>query len=122
MSDAFLGRLAGIRIGLFAIDEAHCVSQRGHDFRPEYVRLGKLRSLFPDIPMIALTATADPQTRADIVERLGLRDATCRVAGFDRPNIRYIVVPKNKPFDQLVNFLAERPEDGGIVYALSQSA
>ncbi|MGB5195558.1 MAG: RecQ family ATP-dependent DNA helicase, partial [Candidatus Deferrimicrobium sp.] len=105
MSDAFLGRLAGIRIGLFAIDEAHCVSQWGHDFRPEYVRLGKLRSLFPDVPMIALTATADPQTRADIVERLGLHDAACRVAGFDRPNIRYLVVPKNKPFDQLVNFL-----------------
>ena len=120
MSDTFLSRLAGIRIGLFAIDEAHCVSQWGHDFRPEYVRLGKLRSLFPDVPMIALTATADPQTRADIVERLGLRDAACRVAGFDRPNIRYIVVPKNRPFDQLVNFLAERPEDGGIVYALSR--
>ena len=104
----------------FAIDEAHCVLQWGHDFRPEYVRLGKLRSLFPDVPMIALTATADPQTRADIVERLGLRDAACRVAGFDRPNIRYVVVPKNRPFDQLVNFLAERPEDGGIVYALSR--
>ncbi len=120
MTDAFLGRLSGMRIGLFAIDEAHCVSQWGHDFRPEYVRLGKLRSLFPAVPMIALTATADPQTRADIVERLGLRDAACRVAGFDRPNIRYTVIPKSRPFDQLVRFLAERPEDAGIVYALSR--
>jgi ATP-dependent DNA helicase RecQ len=120
MSDAFLSRLAGIPIGLFAIDEAHCVSQWGHDFRPEYVRLGKLRSLFPGVPLIALTATADPQTRADIVERLGLRDAFRRVAGFDRPNIRYTVIPKNKPFDQLVKFLAERPEDAGIIYALSR--
>lgn len=120
MSDAFLGRLAGMQISLFAIDEAHCVSQWGHDFRPEYVRLGKLRSLFHAVPMIALTATADPQTRADIVERLGLRGAACRVAGFDRPNIRYTVIPKSKPFDQLARFLAERPEDAGIVYALSR--
>jgi ATP-dependent DNA helicase RecQ len=120
MSDAFLSRLAGIRIALFAIDEAHCVSQWGHDFRPEYVSLGRLRALFPGIPMIALTATADPQTRADIVDRLGLRDASCRVAGFDRPNIRYTVIPKNKPFDQLVRFLSERPEEAGIVYALSR--
>jgi ATP-dependent DNA helicase RecQ len=121
MSSAFLDRLAGIPIALFAIDEAHCVSQWGHDFRPEYVALGKLRPLFPSIPMIALTATADPQTRADIVDRLGLRDAACRVAGFDRPNIRYTVVPKNKPFDQLVDFLAGHPGDGGIVYALSRN-
>ena len=100
MSETFLGRLAGIRIGLFAIDEANCVLQWGHD--SSGIRPARETSLaLPRFPMIALTATADPQTRADIVERLGLRDATCRVAGFDRPNIRYIVVPKNKPFDQL---------------------
>ena len=108
----------GNTIGLFAIDEAHCVSQWGHDFRPEYVQLGKLRSLFPDVPMIALTATADPQTRADIVERLGLHDAACRVAGFDRPNITYTVVPKDKPFDQFDSFFTERRSESGIVYAL----
>ncbi|HEY5974796.1 MAG TPA: RecQ family ATP-dependent DNA helicase, partial [Geobacteraceae bacterium] len=92
MSDAFLERLREIPIALFAIDEAHCVSQWGHDFRPEYVQLGRLRQLFPQVPLIALTATADSQTRRDIMDRLGLNEATCIVAGFDRPNIRYTVL------------------------------
>ena len=120
MTDAFLERLREIPIALFAIDEAHCVSQWGHDFRPEYVGLGRLRGLFPGVPMIALTATADVQTRADIIARLGLRDAEVYVTGFDRPNIRYTVVEKRKPFNQLMDFLASRPREAGIVYALSR--
>ena len=121
MTDAFLERLREIPIALFAIDEAHCVSQWGHDFRPEYVQLGRLRGLFPGVPLIALTATADPQTRGDIVRQLGLADAPCYVAGFDRPNIRYTVAEKVKPFNQLRAFLKERGEgEAGIVYALSR--
>lgn len=121
MSDQFLERLQNIDIALFAIDEAHCVSQWGHDFRPEYIQLGRLSRLFPRVPLIALTATADPQTRVDIIERLGLHDARCYVAGFDRPNIRYLVVEKHKPFDQLRTFLERRePGEPGIVYALSR--
>jgi ATP-dependent DNA helicase RecQ len=120
MSDTFLERLRDIPIALFAIDEAHCVSQWGHDFRPEYIQLGRLRRLFPDIPLIALTATADPQTRDDILHRLDLKHAACHAAGFDRPNIRYTVVDKHKPFDQLSAFIAGRPGEAGIVYALSR--
>jgi ATP-dependent DNA helicase RecQ len=120
MGDTFLERLKGLEIALFAIDEAHCVSQWGHDFRPEYVQLGRLRQLFPRVPLIALTATADPQTRVDIIARLGLSEAACHVAGFDRPNIRYTVVEKHKPQQQLLTFLQGRPEEPGIVYALSR--
>ena len=120
MSDTFLERLRDIPISLFAIDEAHCVSQWGHDFRPEYIQLGRLRRLFPDIPLIALTATADPQTRDDILHRLDLKHAAYHAAGFDRPNIRYTVVDKHKPFDQLSAFIASRPGEAGIVYALSR--
>ena len=120
MGDAFLARLDEIDIALFAIDEAHCVSQWGHDFRPEYVQLGVLRERFPHIPLIALTATADPQTRQDIQRCLGLQQAACHVANFDRPNIRYTVLEKHKPFDQLLKFLASREGDAGIVYALSR--
>jgi ATP-dependent DNA helicase RecQ len=121
MTDSFIERLRGLTVSLFAIDEAHCVSQWGHDFRPEYVQLGRLRTLFPDVPMIALTATADSQTRSDILRQLGLGSAACYVAGFDRPNIRYTVAEKVKPFAQLRAFLRERGQgDPGIVYALSR--
>lgn len=120
MSDGFVERLREIPIALFAIDEAHCISQWGHDFRPEYCKLGQLRTLFPDIPLIALTATAEPHTRKDILDRLGLRANQCYVSGFDRPNIRYIVLEKHKPFGQLTNFLQGRREEAGIVYCLSR--
>ncbi len=120
MSESFQERLRTMEIALFAIDEAHCVSQWGHDFRPEYMQLGRLRQLFPAVPLIALTATADPQTRVDIIQRLGLGNAVCHVAGFDRPNIRYTVVEKLKPAQQLLTFLRGRREEAGIVYALSR--
>ena len=120
LGETFLERLRELDIALFAVDEAHCISQWGHDFRPEYVQLGRLRALFPGVPLVALTATADPQTRADIIERLGLAGAACHVAGFDRPNIRYTVMEKQKPLQQLTAFLQGRPGEAGIVYALSR--
>ncbi len=120
LNDGFLERLKSLPIALFAIDEAHCVSQWGHDFRPEYVQLGRLHSLFSNVPMIGLTATADPQTRQDVLQRLGLQQARCFITGFDRPNIRYTVVEKQKPFEQLLAFLNGRKSEAGIVYALSR--
>ncbi len=120
MSEGFLQRLEEVEIGLFAVDEAHCVSQWGHDFRPEYVQLGELRQQFSEIPMVALTATADPQTRRDIVQRLQLRQPQIHVTGFDRPNIRYSALEKRKPFDQLKHFLGRFSGERGIVYALSR--
>lgn len=107
-------------VALFAIDEAHCVSQWGHDFRPEYVQLGQLRGLFPGVPLMACTATADPETRDDVRLRLGLRDAPVFVTGFDRPNIRYTVVEKREPLHQLLTFLAGHRGQSGIVYCLSR--
>jgi ATP-dependent DNA helicase RecQ len=120
MSEDFLARLADLEIALFAIDEAHCVSQWGHDFRPEYIKLGRLRQRFPTVPIIALTATAEPHTRRDILERLGLSQARCYITGFDRPNIRYTVLDKKRPFDQLADFLAVRRAEAGIIYCLSR--
>ena len=119
--DRTLKLLAGARLALFAIDEAHCVSQWGHDFRPEYLQLSALRERFPDVPRIALTATADEPTRREIVRRLGLARAPQFVSGFDRPNIRYAVVPKNRARQQLQRFLDERHRgNAGIVYCLSR--
>ena len=109
------------RLALFAIDEAHCVSQWGHDFRPEYRALTVLHERFPDVPRIALTATADAPTRREIVERLKLEQASQFVSSFDRPNIRYRVTVKNNARQQLQAFLEnEHPNDAGIVYCLSR--
>jgi ATP-dependent DNA helicase RecQ len=109
------------RLGLFAIDEAHCVSQWGHDFREEYLGLSALHERFAGVPRLALTATADSHTRADIVQRLQLEDAQVFVASFDRPNIRYTIVEKNEPRQQLLRFLRDEHEgDAGIVYCQSR--
>ncbi len=116
-----LDLVARAEVSLFAIDEAHCVSQWGHDFRPEYLQLNVLHERFPDVPRIALTATADPQTRAEIIARLALGDARTFVSSFDRPNIRYTIVDKTEPRAQLLAFLrAEHAGEAGIVYCLSR--
>jgi len=120
LSARFLHLLSRASIALFAIDEAHCVSQWGHDFRPEYRELTVLHERWPDIPRIALTATADAPTRAEIIERLNLGDAQQFVSSFDRPNIRYRVEEKTEPRKQLLSFLRGRPNQSGIVYALSR--
>jgi ATP-dependent DNA helicase RecQ len=115
-----LSFLQGLEIALFAIDEAHCVSQWGHDFRPEYLQLGQLAELFPQVPRIALTATADKRTREEIVQRLHLQNAERFLSSFDRPNIFYRILPKDQPRKQLLGFLAARKGDAGIVYCLSR--
>jgi ATP-dependent DNA helicase RecQ len=110
-------------ISLFAIDEAHCVSQWGHDFRPDYLALSELHERWPEVPRIALTATATEATHAEIASRLNLKDARHFVASFDRPNIQYRIAPKNDPKKQLLDLLrTEHPGDAGIVYCLSRAS
>jgi ATP-dependent DNA helicase RecQ len=117
----FIAQLQSLPISMLAIDEAHCVSQWGHDFRPEYSRIGALRPHFPQVPFLALTATADQATRDDIVTRLQLQQPRIEIGCFDRPNIRYTVQEKRQPFKQLQAFLDTRDvDDCGIVYCLSR--
>ncbi|MDN3668786.1 DNA helicase RecQ [Echinicola jeungdonensis] len=112
--------LQSSKLSLIAVDEAHCVSQWGHDFRPEYLKIGKLRKAFPTVPFVALTATADQQTRRDMAEKLGLIKPKWFISSFDRPNITYRVAPKRNSFDRLLEFLEFHQKDTGIVYCLSR--
>ena len=121
MTPRCLELLEAAHIALFAIDEAHCVSQWGHDFRPEYIKLSVLHERFPNVPRIALTATADQQTREEIIHRLQLEDARQFVSSFDRPNIRYQIVEKDNGRKQLLDFIkSEHADDAGVVYCLSR--
>ncbi|RJG41493.1 DNA helicase RecQ [Mesorhizobium sp. DCY119] len=115
-----LERLGRVPLSLIAIDEAHCLSQWGHDFRPSYRQLDKLAALFPDTPRMALTATADAPTRAEILAHLKIAESDAFIAGFDRPNIRYAIQEKDNPRAQLKRFLKEHEGESGIVYCLSK--
>ena len=122
MLDTFLERALNWDIAQFAIDEAHCISEWGHDFRPEYRELKKLRKHLPDVPIMALTATATERVCADIVKELKLRDPRAYVASFNRPNLTYRVVPKTTPYEQLLAFIRSRPNDSGIIYCASRKS
>ncbi|MEL0657651.1 DNA helicase RecQ [Psychromonas arctica] len=116
----FIGRLQHLPINLFAIDEAHCISSWGHDFRPEYALLGNLKEYFPSIPLVALTATADHATQQDILQRLKLQDPLIEIRSFDRPNIEYLLIEKYRPLTQLFNYLDQHKDESGIIYCTSR--
>ena len=120
MLEGFLEKALNWNIAQIAIDEAHCISEWGHDFRPEYRELKKLRTHLPEVPTMALTATATERVREDILKQLQLREPQCYVASFDRPNLTYRVVPKASPYDQLLSFVKARPHESGIVYCASR--
>ncbi|MFL6530081.1 MAG: DNA helicase RecQ, partial [Chthoniobacterales bacterium] len=122
MMPSFLDRLLNLNVAQLAIDEAHCISEWGHDFRPEYRELRKLRTHLPNVPVMALTATATERVREDILKQLQLREPRCYVASFDRPNLTYRVVPKNAPYDQVLAFLRARPQESGIIYCASRKS
>jgi ATP-dependent DNA helicase RecQ len=120
MLSGFLDSIRAWKVALFAVDEAHCISEWGHDFRPEYRRLAELRELFPSTPIMALTATATARVREDIVKQLRLRDVGRYVASFNRPNLTYRVLPKSDAFGQVLELLRARPGESGIVYCHSR--
>ena len=116
----FIARLQHLPINLFAIDEAHCISSWGHDFRPEYAKLGCLKEHFPHIPLAALTATADHATQQDILQRLQFQDPLVEIRSFDRPNIEYLLIEKYRPLSQLFNYLDQHKDESGIIYCTSR--
>ncbi|MCG9599023.1 ATP-dependent DNA helicase RecQ [Vibrio sp. Isolate25] len=116
----FLERLESLSLSMIAVDEAHCISQWGHDFRPEYASLGQIKQQFPHVPFMALTATADDATRSDIMHRLQLNDPHIYLGSFDRPNIRYTLVEKHKPISQVIRFLDTHKGHCGIIYCGSR--
>lgn len=122
MLDNWQENLKNWNVSALAIDEAHCVSEWGHDFRPEYRQISKLRELLPDIPVIALTATATGRVRADIVKHLKLRDPAVFVASFNRPNLTYKVLPKDEPLKQIIDWAKKREDESGIIYHASRAA
>jgi len=122
MLSGFLADLQKWNVTLLAIDEAHCISEWGHDFRPEYRQLAELRTHFPKVPMMALTATATERVRSDIVQQLHLREPTRYVASFNRPNLTYRILAKAKPYEQLLEFVRARPKESGIVYCQSRKS
>lgn len=117
----FVDFLKRVKVALLAIDEAHCISQWGHDFRPEYLALGELKTALPGVPIVALTATADKLTKDDIIKKLRLTDYKVFEHSFNRPNIYYQVLPKKRPVEQIVQFLKAHKEDSGIIYCLSRN-
>ncbi|NIY49831.1 ATP-dependent DNA helicase RecQ [Cedecea colo] len=121
MMDNFIDQISHWHLSMVAVDEAHCISQWGHDFRPEYAALGQLRQRLPGVPFIALTATADETTRLDIVRLLGLQDPLIQISSFDRPNIRYMLMEKFKPLDQLMRYVQEQRGKSGIIYCNSRA-
>ena len=116
----FIARLQHLPINLFAIDEAHCISSWGHDFRPEYAQLGNLKEHFPNTPLVALTATADHATQQDILQRLQLNQPLIEIRSFDRPNIEYLLIEKYRPLAQLFNYLDQHKDESGIIYCTSR--
>ena len=122
MLDHWQDNLRAWNVTAMAIDEAHCISEWGHDFRPEYRQIANLRVLLPDIPLMALTATATERVRKDIIQHLRLREPEVFVASFNRPNLSYRVIPKDQPMRQIVEFIRPRPMDSGIVYCATRAA
>ncbi|HTH55754.1 MAG TPA: DNA helicase RecQ [Cyclobacteriaceae bacterium] len=118
----FIRQLSSVDVSLIAIDEAHCISHWGHDFRPDYLNLAHLKTSLPNVPFIALTATADQLTRKDIVEKLELKNPRIFISSFNRPNIRYTVVPKRNSLEKILDFLDKRKEESGIIYCLSRAS
>ncbi|QYM79592.1 DNA helicase RecQ [Horticoccus luteus] len=122
MLDGWQENLKQWHVSCLAIDEAHCVSEWGHDFRPEYRQLAKLRKLLPEVPLMALTATATERVRVDIIKHLQLHDPAVFVASFNRPNLTYRVVPKDQPIKQVIDFVRKREGESGIIYCASRAA
>ena len=122
MLSGFLDDLKKWNVNLFVIDEAHCISEWGHDFRPEYRQLSSLREIFPNVPLMALTATATERVRGDIVRQLHLKNAACYVASFNRPNLTYRVAAKSGAYEQILSFISARPKESGIIYVQARKS